>query len=119
MWIDKKRRVEIEQRQGLSGRVLIVVGVLLSVVVVAYFITGWLFSSGTLTSEFFYNQLAVPQTVSQTVIRIGLMLVLVVSAQFLAILVLAVMNPENRKKSGRATAVAQSTDFYDSQVNGY
>ena len=117
MWIDRKRELETEKRKGLSLRTGVVVGVLVIGFVGAYLLTGWLFSSGTLSMDLFYADLGLPRTVSENTVHIVLVILIVLSLQFLAVLGFAMGNPEARKRSGRASAVAQSPDLYDSQYN--
>jgi len=117
MWIDKKRQVEAEQRKGLSSRTIVSVGVLVIGFVGAYLLTGWLFSSGTMSMDLFYTDLSIPATVSETTLRLGLVLLIVIALQFMAIMGFALANPEARKRSGHPTAIAQNPDFYDSQYN--
>jgi hypothetical protein len=119
MWIDRKRQVELEQRIGLSFKVVAVAGILFIGTVAAYFFTDWLFSSGIMTHEFFYRELSITASVSPISIRIGLVLLMVISVQFLATMGVALLKPENRRRSGQASAVAQSPDFYDSQYTNY
>lgn len=117
MWIDRKRELETEKRKGLSLRTGVVVGVLVIGFVGAYLLTGWLFSSGTLSMDLFYADLGLPRTVSENTVHIVLVILIVLSLQFLAVLGFAMGNPEARKRSGRASAVAQSPDLYDGQYN--
>ncbi len=115
MWIDKKRQQETEKRKGLSKRTGVVVGVLLIGFAGAYLLTAWLFSSGTLSIDVFYSELGIPRTISENTIHIMLVLFIVLSLQFLAVIGFAMANPEARKRSGQPSAVAQNPDFYDSQ----
>ena len=115
MWIDRRRAVEAEKRKGLSARTGIVVGVLVMGFIGAYLLTALLFSTGTLSVDMFYSDLGIPITVSENTIHIALVLIIVLSLQFLAVLGFAMANPEARKRSGQPSAVAQSPDLYDSQ----
>ena len=115
MWIDRKREVEAEKRKGLSARTGIVVGILVVGFFAAYLLTGWLLSSGTLSVDMFYADLGIPGNVSENTIHIGLVLIIVLSLQFIAVLGFAMTNPEARKRSGQPSAMAQDPDFYDSQ----
>ena len=115
MWIDKKRQQESEKRKGLSVRTGVVVGVLVIGFVTVYLLTAWLFSSGTMSIELFYNDLGIPRTISENTIHIALVLLIVFALQFLAVIGFAMANPEARKRSGQPSAVAQNPDFYDSQ----
>jgi hypothetical protein len=114
MWIDRKRQQETEKRKGLSVRTGVVVGVLVSGFIGAYLLTAWLFSSGTMSIDLFYNNLGIPRTISQNTIHIVLVLFIVFALQFLAVIGFAMANPEARKRSGQPSAVAQNPDLYDS-----
>lgn len=111
MWLDKNRQVETEQQKGLYLRVTIAISLLFIGVVIAYFLTEWLYSSGTLTNEFFYNQLSIPSVVNPTTIRTMFVLMLVNSAQIMVIIGMALFNPENQKRLGRVKAIAQRVEF--------
>lgn len=111
MWIDKKRQVEIEKRKGLSARTGVVVGVLVIGFVGTYLLTSLLFSSGTLSVDMFYNDLGIPRSIDQNIIHLGLVLLIVIALQFLAVMGFALTNPEARKRSGLPSAVAQDPDF--------
>ncbi len=115
MWIDKKRQVETEKRKGLSVRTGIVVGVLVIGFVGTYLLTSWLFSSGTLSVDVFYNDLGIPRTINENIIQLGLVLFMVIALQFLAVMGFALTNPEARKRSGMPSAIAQNPDYLDSQ----
>lgn len=119
MWIDQKRRQEIEERQGLSKRTIMVITILFASVTAAYFFTGWLFSSGLLTLDFFHNELKIPGTIGQETIRFGLVILIVLGLQFIGIMGFALAIPENRQRSGEPTAVTKHPDFYDSQYGNY
>ena len=117
MWIDKKRQVEAEKRKGLSVRTAVVVGVLVIGFVGAYLLTGWLFSSGAMSIDLFYNDLGIPRTVGENTIQLVLVLIIVFALQFLAVIGFAMANPEARKRSGQPSAVAQNPDFYSDQYH--
>jgi len=110
MWLDKNRQLNVEEQKGLYLRILKAIAILFIGVVIAYFFTGWLYSSGTLTNEYFYNHLAIPSSVYPTTIRIMVVLLMVNLAQLLVLIGMALLRPEYRIRLARVTAGTQRPD---------
>jgi phosphoglycerol transferase MdoB-like AlkP superfamily enzyme len=117
MRIDMKRTAETNQRKGLTGRTVLASAWLILCVISAYFFTGWLVSSQTLSGELVYGNFSIPSTVSLNVVRLVSALLLVGVLQFIAIVFLAATNPAAKVRSGRPTATAQSVDYYEQQYS--
>lgn len=113
MRIDMKRDAEIAKRKGLAGRTIFAVSALVLGFAISYVITTYLFNNEILTDRFFYNQLFIPRTVSETVLRLGVAFVMVFVLQFFAIIAYAVASPEARVRPGTPTAIAQDPDYYE------
>ncbi len=107
---DKRIQLKVEQQKGLYLRVAKAIGVLFIGVVIAYFFTGWLYSSGTLTNEYFYNHLAIPSTVYPTTIRIMVVLLMVNLAQLMVLIGMALLRPEYRTGLTRVTTIVNRPD---------
>jgi hypothetical protein len=117
MRIDMKRAAEVNQRKGLTGRMLLTLLWLALCLVLAYFFTGWLFDSGVVDFTSIYNALSLPEGLGPGIVRLMAIVILVVALQFTAVVVMAMAKPEARERTGRPTAVAQSVDFYEQQYS--
>jgi hypothetical protein len=113
MRIDMKRDAETAKRKGLAGRTIFAVVALVVGFGLSYLITTYLFNNEILTDSFFYNQLFIPRTVSEGILRLGLAFVMVFVIQFFAIIAYAVASPEARVRPGTPTAIAQDPDYYE------
>lgn len=110
MRLDMKKDAELAKRKGTARKTILAVLWLALCVAVAYFITEWLFESGTITTGFFYNQLYIPSTVDELFIRIGFIVVLVIIMQFFVLLGYAFSSPQGRTRPGNATAYSKNPD---------
>jgi hypothetical protein len=117
MRIDMKREAETNQRRGMTWRTLLASAWFVLCVIFAYFFTGWLINSQTLTGQLVYGNVGLPTEISMPMVRLLVALVLVGLLQFVAVVFFAATNPAARVRSGRPTATAQSIDFYEKQYN--
>ncbi len=117
MRIDMKRAAEANQRKGLTWRTVLASAWLIFCVIFAYFFTGWLVSSQTLSGEVVYGDIGLPSTVSLPVVRLAVTLLLIGVLQFFTVVFFASTNPAAKVRSGRPTATAQSVDYYEQQYN--
>jgi len=117
MRIDMKREAEANQRKGLTWRTLLSLIWFVICLILAYFVTGWLVSSGTLDSAFVHGTLSLPPTVNVQIVRVASMLLMVGALQFLVVVIFAMTNPAAKTRTGRPTATAQSYDYYEQQYN--
>ena len=110
MRIEKKREQELAEREGLTRRTIIQLVWLLISGVFAYFVVQALFDAGVVTMEFFYRDLAVPQSVPEIAIRGALILLIVFIMQFFLIFGYIVASPEGRTRSGKPSAYSRNPD---------
>ena len=113
MRIDMKRDAETAKRKGLAGRTIFAVTALIVGFGLSYAVTTYLFNSEVLNVNFFYNQLFVPRTVSEGIVRFAVAFVMVFVLQFVSIIAYAVASPEARVRPGTPTAIAQDPDYYE------
>lgn len=114
MRIDMKRQAELSKRQGFANRTIFAVIALSIGFVLAYLLTSYLFAEEILTFNFFYNQLFIPKTVSEGVIRFGVAVLGVFFLQFLGIIAYALTSPSARVRPGTPSVLAQDPDYYES-----
>ena len=117
MRIDIKHDAELAKRKGLPGRTIVATVWLIMGFVIAYFLTNWLFESELISPNFFYNQLFIPRTVDEGIIRVGLMATIVVAMQFFMLIGFAVASPTARARPGTPTPFAKDPDPYDVKFN--
>ncbi len=113
MRIDMKRDAETAKRKGFAGRTIFAVVALIVGFALSYVVTTYLFNNEILTDSFFYNQLFVPRTVSEDVLRLAVAFVMVFVLQFFAIIAYAIASPEAKIRPGTPTAIAQDPDYYE------
>lgn len=117
MRIDMKRQAELNQRKGLSRRTALSIVWFVLCLLCAYFFTGWLVNNGPLDSELILETLSLPPELGVLVVR-GVAIILIVGTlQFLAVVVLAMMNPAARARTGQPTATPDSVDYYEQQYS--
>lgn len=110
MHLDMMREEQARRRKGLAIRTIVAVTWLAFCFVIAYFLTGWLDEQGYLTTEFFYNQLFIPRTVDETIVRIGFMAVIVLIMQIFVLIGYAFSSPAGRLRTGTPSAEARDPD---------
>lgn len=113
MRIEMKRDAETAKRKGLANRTVFAVIALIVGFVLSYVVATYLFNNEILTYNFFYNQLFIPKTVSEDIIRFAVAFVMVFVLQFFAIIAYAIASPEARVRPGTPTAIAQDPDYYE------
>lgn len=117
MRLEKKRQAEFEKRKGTAKRTL-AMGIWLVVsFVVAYLVSSWLITSNTISVDFFYDNLSIPESVSAGTITIALTIVLVILLQFLIYVGYAFASPEARKRTGQPTVDSKDPDPYDNKFD--
>ena len=117
MRIDMKRAAVTNQRKGLTWRTVGASIWFVLCLIFAYFFTGWLFSSQTLTDEMIYGEFGLPGDFNLTIVRLFGVFLLVAVLQFVAVIFFAVTNPAAKVRSGQPTANAQAPDYYEQQYN--
>jgi hypothetical protein len=110
MRLDMMREEQTRRRKGLALKTILAVIWLAICYTVAYILTGWLEESGYLTPDFFYNQLFIPRTIDETIVRIGFMTVIVLIMQIFVLVGYAFSSPAGRLRTGTPTAEARDPD---------
>ena len=113
MRIDMKKDAELAKRKGFAGRTVFAVTALIVGFALSYALTHYLFSNEIVSANFFYNQLFVPRTVSEEIIKFALAFVMVFVLQFFSIIAYALASPQARVRTGTPTAIAQDPDYYE------
>lgn len=113
MRIDMKRNAETAKRKGLANRTIFAVTALIVGFTFSYVVATYLFNKEILTDSFFYNQLFIPTTVSEGILRLAVAFVMMFVLQFFAIIAYAIASPEARVRPGTPTAIAQDPDYYE------
>lgn len=110
MRLEKKRESETAQRKGLAKKTIIQVLWFGITAVAAYFVLNWLFATGELTYDFFYNELAVPRSVPELGILAALILIAVFVMQFFLVLGYAIASPQGRERTGTPSPYSTNYD---------
>lgn len=110
MRLDKKRDSERAQRQGLAKKTIIQVIWFAISALLAYFVFDWLFTTGELTYNFFYNVLSIPRAVPEFAIMAALILIAVMIMQFFLVLGYVIASPQGRERTGRPSAYSSTFD---------
>jgi uncharacterized BrkB/YihY/UPF0761 family membrane protein len=111
MLLDKKQEARIAKRKGLTIRTTIVLVWLILSCALGYLLVSWLFSSGTLTLELFYQKLSFPTSISENVLRLGLVAVFVIVMQFFILIGFALSSPAARERPGKPTVHSRNPDL--------
>lgn len=110
MRLDNKRDSELAERKGLTIKTIVQVLWFGISALLAYFILDWLFTSGELTYEFFYNDLLIPRSVPELAIMAVLVLISVMIMQFFLVLGYTIASPQGRERTGRPSAYSSNYD---------
>lgn len=117
MRLDDKHEAEIAKRKGLTIKTILAISWLGLCFAAAYYITDWLFESGTVTYNFFYTRLFIPRSIPEEIIQIGLMVVIVVIVQFFVLVGYAFANPMARRRPGTPTSYSPNPEPESSQYD--
>ena len=117
MRIEMKREAELAKRRGLANRTAVAVVTLILGFVIAYLLSALLFSKEIITVDFFYNELAIPETVNQAMLQIGFAFVIVIILQLIVVMAFGLTNPAARARPGTPTVEAKDLDYYDAHYN--
>ena len=110
MRLERQRDAELERRRGLALRTIIAVVWFGLCFIAAYYIVNWMFDSDTVSLGFFYHRLLIPTSVSEGVIKAGLMIIIVVLIQFFVLLGYAFASPIGRIRPGDASLRSPDPD---------
>jgi hypothetical protein len=115
MRIDQRRNQELARRKGFARRTVVQSIWLLISAVATYFFVRYLMANDYLSYDVFYNRLLIPQWVPEWGILLALVLAGVILLQFFFFLAFALVRPEGRAQTGRATAFSRNRDPLDDE----
>jgi hypothetical protein len=113
MRIDRRRDQELARRKGFARRTVIQTIWLLLSAIATYFFVRYLMANDYLTYELFYSRLSIPRWLPEWAIMLILILAGVVILQFFFFLAFALVSPQGRAQSGRATPYSRHNDSFD------
>jgi len=112
MYLDRKRELEVEQRKGSTVKTVFSLVWLAIAAAFAYFVTGYLFESETLTYPSLYNNLSLPDSVPNWVVRAGLIIGIVFVMEFLLLVGFAIVSPSGRRRPGTPSTESHNRDIH-------
>jgi quinol-cytochrome oxidoreductase complex cytochrome b subunit len=113
MRLDERRKIDLERRRGQTWRTILA-GIWLALCIWgATWLTDRLFASGTLSANFFYNDLFIPRTVSPEIIRVGVIIVVVVLVQFFVLIGYGLTSPIGRLRPDNPTPYTRNPEPED------
>lgn len=110
MRLEKKRDSELAQRKGMAIKTIVQVLWFGISAVAAYFVLNWLFTTGELSYDFFYNELAVPRSVPELGILAALIFIAVMIMQFFLVLGYVIASPQGRERTGNPSPYSTTYD---------
>jgi hypothetical protein len=110
MRLERKRDAELAKRKGLALKTIIAVIWFGLCFTAAYFFVNWLIDSDILTIGAIYNRLRIPRTVSEELIRAGLMFLTVFLMNFFVLIGYAFASPLGRVRPGNASLRSREID---------
>lgn len=110
MRLDRKRQAEQARRKGMTVRTIIQLLWLAISAILAYFAINWLFDSGQLSYQFFYEDLFIPRSVPEPLILAALIFIAVVFMQFFLVLGYAIASPQGRERTGNPSPYSSTYD---------
>ena len=113
MRIDRVHEEELKKRKGSSVRTIIQVTWLLLSMVVAYFLSTYIFNNTELTLTVLRTSFLLPATVPDWVIHVGFGFVIVLILQFVYFVGYAFGSAEGRVRTGRPRFDSRDPDPFD------
>ncbi len=113
MLIEKKREADLARRKGHSWRTIIMIIFLGLVGVVSYYIITYAFEIEFLRYRLFYTELALPRSLPEWVIRVGLSLLSVGVTWFCFTLGFIMTSKQGRIRAGKASPYSSNPDPLD------
>ena len=113
MRIDRLHDQELARRKGFARRTVIQSVWLLISAVAIYFFVRYLMGNDYLSYEVIYRQLSLPRWLPEWAILLAMIVVGVGIMQFFFFLTFALVSPDGRAQSGRATPYSRNNDPFD------
>ena len=117
MRLEIQREEEVAKRKGSAVKTIIG-GIWLAICfAAAYYLVGWLFETGELTPNFFWNQLFIPRVVTEEWIQILAALVIVIVMNFFLLLGYGFSSGIGRTRPGTPSLQSRNPDPLDKKYN--
>lgn len=113
MRIDRHRDEELARRKGFARRTVIQSVWLLFSAVATYLFIRYLMSNDYLSYDLLYRQLSLPRSLPEWAILLAMIVIGVVILQFFFFLAFALVSPDGRTQTGRATPYSRHQDSFD------
>ena len=114
MNLEKKKEAELREREGMTGRTIIMVMAFIIAGVVAYFLTTYMFDQDILTYGMFYDTFSVTRAQVPEWVFLGVVVfLLVLVMMFFVIVGFAFASPDGRRKSGKPSMHSMNKDPLD------
>jgi len=111
MRLDEINKAKQAQRRGFARRFILSLIWLAITVVVAIFFVDWILENGVITYNQVVVNLSLPASVSTSMIRIGIIVLVVFILQFLTLTVVALATPSGRERTGKPTVKSKDLDI--------
>jgi ABC-type Na+ efflux pump permease subunit len=113
MRLEKQREDEVRRRKGTTGKTILATIWLGLCFAAAYYFIGWLFETGELTPNFFWNQLFIPRQINEDWLQILAAIVIVVVMNFFVLLGFGFSSRTGRIRPGTPSLKSRNPDPLD------
>ncbi len=110
MRLDAKRERELDRRKGLALRTILAFIWLGLCFAAAYYLVLYLFAVDFFTWGLFRGQLRIPYTISDTIVQIGVTVVLVVAINFVVLIIYGLFSSAGRRRPGTPSMYSADPD---------
>jgi len=117
MRLEIQRDEEVAKRKGSAVKTILGAIWLGMCFAAAYFFVGWLFETGELVPNFFWNQLFIPRQVTAEWLQILAAVVIVVVMNFFVLIGYAVSSSLGRSRPGTPTLHSRNPDPLDKKYD--
>jgi len=117
MRLDIQRQAEAARRKGLAVRTILGLIWLALCFGAAYYLISWLFDSGELTPNFFWNQLFIPRRIDADGLKILISVVIVVIMNFFVLLGYGFSSSTGRTRPGTPSMKSRNPDPNDKRFD--
>lgn len=113
MRIDRRRDQELARRRGFARRTVVQSVWLLLSAAATYFFVRYLMTNNYLSYEQIYRQLSLPPSLPEWAILLAMIVIGVGILQFFFFLAFALVSPDGRAQTGRATPYSRHNDPFE------
>ena len=118
MRIEMKHEAELEKRKGLTGRTILAFVWLFASFAVSILVASWLLIGDIIGTKFFYQDLGIPDTVSEVVLILAVALIIYLIIQLFVLIGYAAFSPKAKMRTGTPSAYSSNPDPYDQTYDG-